>query len=175
MDLRTPRVKRPDGQVDEYLRWVESQGNNGRPRHRVVGNLGRKEVLAPQADALWRLLKGEGKTPAVNREAVAVGAWDWGVMLAARHFWRERGREAILDSLTNPQGRGQPLADRALALVANRWSEPRREQGLARWWGTDLVWDRWGRRCSRGRDGRGTSGAFQFMRGARTVSRHDGG
>ena len=42
--VRTTRVNRPDGKVDEYIRLVESQWNNGRPRHRVICNLGRKEL-----------------------------------------------------------------------------------------------------------------------------------
>ena len=46
MFLRTTRVKRPDGRVDEYIRLVESYWNQGRPRHRIVCNLGRKDVLA---------------------------------------------------------------------------------------------------------------------------------
>lgn len=146
MYLRTTRVKRRDGKVDEYIRLVESQWNNGSPRHRVICNLGRKELLAPHADALLRLLKGEEKTGAPQREAVAVGAWDWGVMLVARHFWRQLGLEAIIDSLVNPKGRGRPLADRALALVANRLSQPSSEHGMARWLETDFVCDRWGRR-----------------------------
>jgi hypothetical protein len=36
MFLRTAKVKRPDGRVDEYIRRVESEWNNGRPRHRVL-------------------------------------------------------------------------------------------------------------------------------------------
>jgi transposase len=146
MYLRTTRVKRRDGKVDEYIRLVESHWNNGRPRHRVICNLGRKELLVPHADALLRLLKGEGKTSAANQDPVAVGAWDWGVMLVARHFWRELGLEQIIDSLASPKGRGRPLADRALALVANRLSEPSSEHGMARWLETDFVCDRWGRR-----------------------------
>jgi transposase len=146
MYLRTTRVKRRDGKVDEYIRLVESHWNNGSPRHRVICNLGRKELLAPHADALLRLLKGEEKTTAPRRDAVAVGAWDWGVMLVARHFWRELGLEEIIDSLANHQGRGQQLADRALALVANRLCEPSSEHGIARWLETDFVCDRGGRR-----------------------------
>src|SRR5271157_4168541 len=146
MYLRTTRVKRRDGKVDEYIRLVESHWNNGSPRHRVICNLGRKELLAPHADALLRILKGEEKTTAPNRDAVAVGAWDWGVMLVARHFWRELGLEGIIDSLANNKGRGGQLADRALALVANRLCEPTSEHGMARWLETDFVCDRWGRR-----------------------------
>jgi hypothetical protein len=85
MYLRTTKVKRSDGRVDEYIRLVESYWNNGSPRHRIVCNLGRKELLAPHAEALLQLLKGE-KRPKLKVEAAALGAWDWGPMLVARHF-----------------------------------------------------------------------------------------
>lgn len=146
MFLRTTKVKRPDGSVDEYIRLVESDWNAGRPRHRIICNLGRKELLAPHADALLRLLQGKEKSQTANREATAVGAWDWGVMLVARHFWQELGVEAIIDSLAKKRGLGRELADRALALVSNRLCEPSSEHGMARWLETDFVCDRWGGR-----------------------------
>ncbi|HEX8896341.1 MAG TPA: IS1634 family transposase, partial [Terriglobales bacterium] len=146
MFLRITKVKRSDGTVDEYIRLVESDWNAGRPRHRVICNLGRKEVLAPHADALLRLLQGKTKSEAVKPEASAVGAWDWGVMLVARHFWQQLGIEEIIDSLGKKPGMGQELADRALALVTNRLCEPSSEHGMARWLETDFVCDRWGRR-----------------------------
>ncbi len=146
MFLRTTKVKRPDGKVDEYIRLVESDWNNGSPRHRVICNLGRKELLAPHADALLRLLRGEEKVKATNREAAAVGAWDWGVMLVARHFWKKLELQEIIDSLAKNRGLGGELADRVLALVTNRLCEPTSEHGMARWLETDFVCDRWGRR-----------------------------
>jgi len=146
MFLRTTKVKRSDGTVDEYIRLVESYWNNGRPRHRVLCNLGRKELLAPHAEALLRLLQGEEKTKAAQPEAAAVGAWDWGVMLVARHFWKELELQAIIDSLAKNRGAGRELADRALALVTNRLCEPSSEHGMARWLETDFVCDRWGQR-----------------------------
>jgi transposase len=146
MFLRTTKVKRPDGTIDEYIRLVESDWNGGRPRHRVICNLGRKELLAPHADALLRLLQGKEKSQAKNREAAAVGAWDWGVMLVARHFWQQLGVEEIVDSLGKRRVLARELADRALALVTNRLCEPSSEHGMARWLETDFVCDRWGRR-----------------------------
>ena len=146
MFLRTTKVKRLGGSVDEYIRLVESDWNAGRPRHRVICNLGRKEVLAPHADALLRLLQGKDKSPAARPEVAAVGAWDWGVMLVARHFWQQLGVQEIIDSLTKKRGLGRELADRDLALVANRLCEPSSEHGMARWLETDFVCDRWGRR-----------------------------
>jgi transposase len=75
----------------------------------------------------------------------AVGAWDWGVLLVARHFWEQLGLQAILDSAQQGGVRGE-LSDRSLALVANRLCEPTSEHGIARWLETDYVCDRSGRR-----------------------------
>jgi transposase len=142
MYLRTTKVKRPDGRVDEYIRLVESYWNHGRPRHRIVCHLGRKELLAPHAEALLRLLKGESQ-PKLKIQAEAVGAWDWGPMLVARHFWQQLGLATILDTLVGDRGE---YADRALALVTHRLCEPTSEHGMARWLETDYVCDRTGQR-----------------------------
>ena len=104
MYLRTTKVKRPDGHIDEYIRLVESLWNDGSPRHRIVCHLGRKDLLAPHADALLRILKGEPKPKAES--AQAVGAWDWGVMLVARHFFEELGLQQSLDRLAKREDRG---------------------------------------------------------------------
>src|SRR3989442_15399149 len=144
MYLRTTKVKRPDGRVDEYIRLVESYWNDGSPRHRVVCNLGRKDLLAPHADALLHMLKGEPHVSTQAQEADALGAWDWGPMLVARHLWQELGGQAQLDSLARRSGDRGELADRALALVTNRLCHPTSEHGMARWLETDYVCGRSG-------------------------------
>ncbi len=144
MYLRTTKVKRPDGHIDEYIRLVESVWNEGSPRHRIVCNLGRKDLLAPHAEALLRILKGEQEPKTGSAEAI--GAWDWGVLVVARHFWQELGLHQSLDGLARRGGDRGELADRALALVANRLCEPTSEHGMARWLETDYVCDRAGRR-----------------------------
>jgi len=145
MYFRTTRVKRPDGHVDEYIRLVESFWNDGSPRHRIICNLGRKDILAPHADALMRILKGE-KASAAGQDADAIGAWDWGPMLVGRHFWQELGLQRIIDSCARPaEDRGE-VTDRALALVVNRLCEPTSEHGIARWLETDYVCNREGER-----------------------------
>jgi transposase len=143
MYLRITKVKRSDGHIDEYLRLVESAWNEGRPRHRVVCNLGRKDLLAPHVDALVRVLRGEAPAAPKTGPADAVGAWDWGPLLGARHFWDELGLQQTIDSLARDRGQ---VADRALALVANRLCEPTSEHGMARWLETDYVCDRSGQR-----------------------------
>jgi hypothetical protein len=132
MYLRTTKVKCADGRVDEYSRLVESYWNDGCPSHRVICNLGRKDLLAPYADALLRILKGEKEAKSVSADVSAIGAWDWGPMLVARHFWQQLGLEWIVDSLTKKSGAGPELTDRALALIASRLCEPTSEQAAAR-------------------------------------------
>src|SRR3989442_5134815 len=88
MFLRTVKVKRPGGRVDEYIRLVESVWHQGRPEHRVVANLGRKDLLAPHADTLLRMLTGAEAPAAPATRVDAVGAWDWGPVLVARQLWR---------------------------------------------------------------------------------------
>lgn len=144
MYLRTTKVKRPDGHIDEYIRLVESVWNNGSPRHRIVCNLGRKDLLTPHAEALLGILKGEQKPK--STAAQALGAWDWGVMLVARRLWQELGLQEFLDGLVKRREDRGELADRALALVANRLCEPTSEHGMARWLETDYVCDRAGQR-----------------------------
>ena len=141
MYIRVTKVKRGDGKIDEYLRLVESYWNQGSPRHRVICNLGRKELLAPHVDTLVRILKGEEPSPKAS-SASAVGAWDWGVMLVARHLSQELGLSRILDDRL----KDHEVTDRALALVANRLCEPTSEHGMARWLETDFVCDRFGER-----------------------------
>jgi len=143
MFLRTVKVKRPDGRVDEYLRLVESVWHQGRPEHRIISNLGRKDLLAPHVDALLRILKGDNAPAAPADHVSAVGAWDWGPLLVARHLWRELGVEQTLDAGARDRG---ALADRALALVASRLCAPTSEHGMARWLETAYVCDRSGRR-----------------------------
>jgi len=145
MYLRTTRIKRSDGHVDEYIRLVESYWNEGSPRHRIICNLGRKELLAPHADALMRILKGEERS-AAHQDADAVGAWDWGPMLVARHFWQDLGLQRIIEGCLRPVDDREDVTDRALALVTNRLCAPTSEHGIARWLETDYVCNRRGER-----------------------------
>src|SRR6266571_1093497 len=143
MFLRTVKVKRPGGRVDEYIRLVESVWRAGRPEHRIVAHLGRKDLLAPHAATLLRMLTGDKASASDAAHVDAVGAWDWGPVLVARHLWRELGLEQTVDALARDRG---ALADRAVALVASRVCEPTSEHGMARWLETTYVCDRSGQR-----------------------------
>src|SRR5207253_865972 len=116
-----------------------------------VINLGRRDLLAAHLDLgkLRRLLHGDAAgDDRVKREDVgAVGAWDWGPMLAARAMWSELGLDTMLDQLLRrDRSEAVRVSDRALVLVANRLTAPGSEHALARWLEADFVCDRRGRR-----------------------------
>src|SRR6516162_3050022 len=149
-------VRAPSGKTGvkhEYVRVVEAyRDHEGKTQHQTIINLGRKDLLAAHLDLdkLNRLLHGE---PAADPKLVtdddvgAIGAWDWGPMLVARHLWCELGLEMTIDSLSSrDRSDAASLSDRALVLVANRLAAPSSEHALARWLETDFVCDRRGRR-----------------------------
>ena len=148
MFLRTVKVRAKGDTFYEYLRLVEAYRENGQRKHRIVLNLGRKDLLAPHVDRLVELLTGEPPEQGDIRaeDVVPVAAWDWGPVLALRTLWRELDLDAILDRLKPPSDHRVPLADRAFVLVANRLICPGSEHALASWLETDYVCDRKGRR-----------------------------
>ena len=152
MFLRVVRANVSKGAKREYVRVVEAyRDHEGKTRHRTVINLGRRDLLATHLDLsrLGRLLHGDtvDDDHIVRDEVGAVGAWDWGPMLAARAMWIELGFDTILDGLVRPDRcEAVRLSDRALVLVANRLTAPGSEHALAQWLDNDFVCDRCGRR-----------------------------
>jgi len=148
--VRAPSGKK--GIKHEYVRVVTTyRDHEGKTRHQTIINLGRKDLLAAHLDLdkLARLLHGEAAVePVVSSEDIgAVGAWDWGPVLVARHLWRELGLEMTLDKLSQRRRNDAVwFSDRALVLVANQLAAPSSEHALARWLESDFVCDRHGRR-----------------------------
>jgi transposase len=152
MFLRLVRATVSKGVKREYVRVVEAYRDaDGKTRHHTIINLGRRDLLATHLDLgkLGRLLHGDAVVDGrVERDDVsAVGAWDWGPMLAARTMWSELGLDTMLDQLARPdRSAAVRLSDRALVLVANRLAAPSSEHALAQWLENDFVCDCRGRR-----------------------------
>jgi transposase len=152
MFLRVVRAAGGNGVKHEYVRLVEAfRDEKGKTQHRTVINLGRKDLLREHLDLekLTRLLHGEKADgfQAKGEDVGAIGAWDWGVMLAVQKIWSDLGLHATLDKAAKMERRDDArLSDRVLVLVANRLIAPGSEHALARWLETDFVCDRRGRR-----------------------------
>jgi transposase len=147
MFLRTVKASGGKGTTHEYVRLVESYRENGKTKQRVVMSLGRKELLTAHLGPLVRLLSGKAPAELLDGTISAVGAWDWGPVLAVRTMWEWLGLATILE---RHGGRSvvdrMMLSERALVLVTNRLCAPSSEHGLARWLERDFVCDRRGRR-----------------------------
>src|SRR6516225_8122279 len=126
MFLRVVRATVSKGVKREYVRLVEAYRDRaGKTQHRTILNLGRKDLLAAHLDLtkLRRLLHGqETSDDSIKREDVdAIGAWDWGPMLAVHVMWHELGLDTMVDKHAERARRDAiGLSDRALVLVANR-------------------------------------------------------
>ena len=146
MYIRTVKVPSSSGNVNEYVRVVESYREGGKVKQRVVADLGRKDVLTALLPKLKRVLRGH---PRVDGQADAdieiLDASTWGPLLLVRRLFDELRLWEILEAHLGP-ARGVPYVDRALVLLANRLIAPASEHGLAGWLETDFVCDRRGRR-----------------------------
>ena len=107
MFLRLVRATVSKGVKREYVRVVEAYRDaDGKTRHRTIINLGRRDLLATHLDLskLGRLLHGDVVADGhiARNDVSALGAWDWGPMLAARTIWSELGLDTMLDQLARP-------------------------------------------------------------------------
>ena len=68
MFFRIVRAAGGKGVQHEYVRLVESYREHGKPKQRVVCNLGRKELLVANLDSLNRLLGGPVNRPTPSEQ-----------------------------------------------------------------------------------------------------------
>jgi len=137
---RVQKIKRPNGQVDEYVQILESYRDHGKVRSRVISNLGNRRVLQSQALSLVKILKPSLLGSSESMEPVASAPY--GITFLVHHLFSELNLWKALDSLTRAQG----WADRVALLVTNRLSRPSSEHGLGAWLETQYVVSRSGKR-----------------------------
>lgn len=128
------RITRSGGRA--YLQLVEAfRDKAGRPRQRVVANLGRLDQLgAKQLDPLITGLEravGRSRAPATPVQYDSAKAY--GDLFALSELWRELGfQEALRRSLRS--GRRQFDAEALIrAMVFNRLCDPDSKLGVLRW------------------------------------------
>lgn len=140
MYARVQKIKRLNGQVDEYVQILESYREGGKVHQKLIANLGNKEVLKNQLGSLLKILK-----PSLLRGSQSVEpqvSACYGVVFLVHHFFSELGLFELFDRLSRSAG----FADRVALLVANRLMAPSSEHGLASWLESSYVVDRRGER-----------------------------
>jgi transposase len=146
MYVRTVKVPSSNGNLNEYVRIVESYREDGKVKQRTIADLGRKDVLKSLLPQLQRVLKGLPKIEGQGDEVEVLQATTWGPVLVVRALFEQLGLWEMLDELLGPTRSDVPYADRAFVLIANRLIGPKSEHGLAYWLESDFVCDRGGRR-----------------------------
>ena len=183
MFIRSVKVPSSSGTVHEYVHIVESVWERGRPRQKVVANLGRRDVLDSVLPMLNRFLQGEDDLTKLAEPLASTGpvealdASTWGPMLVVRHFFAKLGLWQILDAgrrwprLLPDEDPDDDWPSRVLAMIANRLTRPGSEHALGAWLESDYVCDRRGSRyvpCWK-RQGRVEIDLTQLQRWYRTL------
>jgi transposase len=140
MFARLQRIKRPSGQIDEYVQIVESYWERGKARQKVIANLGNKRVLESQLPSLLKILN-----PSLVKHAEFIEpkiALPYGGIFVIQRLFSELGLWKIFDRLSSSRG----FADRVALLVANRLTAPSSEHALGGWLETLYAVDRRGER-----------------------------
>jgi transposase len=146
MFTRVTKVRRA-GQTYEYLQIVEAYRENGRPKQRVVANLGRLDRLGDRIDELIGSLRKYSHRAFVGADEIRCQqALTWGPVLLSRHLWEQMDLPEILRNCCRSSRVHFDVAETAFVLVANRLCEPHSEHGLARWLEHTFVCDDHGRR-----------------------------
>jgi len=131
----------------QYLQILEAYRDHGRPKQRVVANLGRVDLLGGKLDDLVSSLrKFCRKQFTLPEEMACKQALPWGAVLLTRYLWDQMNLGEIIGKLCRSRRKRYEVAEMAFVLVANRLCEPRSEHGLARWLEHTFVCDRRGRR-----------------------------
>ncbi|MFQ5352520.1 MAG: IS1634 family transposase [Candidatus Binatia bacterium] len=146
MFARTKKVKSGDREY-HYVQIVEAYRHNGRPKQRVVANLGRLDLMDDKLDDLVASLRKYcRKQFALPEEVACREALPWGPVLLTRYLWDQMNLGETLAALCPSRRKKYEVAEMAFVLVANRLCEPHSEHGLARWLEHTFVCDRDGRR-----------------------------
>jgi len=140
MFVRTKTFRNRDGTTRTYLQLVESVREGGRPRQRVVANLGRIEELeAGKLDAIiaslarfsqstWRRLEQEAERLVVR--------WSksWGPVLVFERLWREAELDRAFVALLSDRKLAFDVAEAVFVMVLNRLTDPASKRGLVHRW-----------------------------------------
>ncbi|HET8669154.1 MAG TPA: IS1634 family transposase [Candidatus Saccharimonadales bacterium] len=140
MFARLQRIKRPNGQIDQYVQIVESYWEGGKARQKIIANLGNKRVLESQLPSLLKILN-----PSLLKHSEFIEpkvALPYGGIFVVNRLFSELGLWKIFDGLSSSRG----FADRVALLVANRLTAPSSEHALGGWLETLYAVDRRGER-----------------------------
>ena len=123
------------GKTYTYIQLVESIWRDGRPRHRVVANLGREDLLDPrQVDRLIASLAPYGRAQVAKAEDVEIlGAREYGTVYVLSHLWCRLGLGKLFRDLAARRRPGFDVEAGVRAIVFSRVADSFSERATIRW------------------------------------------
>ncbi len=105
MYARVQKIKRPNGQVDEYVQILESYREGKKVHQKVIANLGNKQVLKKQLGSLLKILN-----PSLLRSSQSIEpqvSAPYGVVFLVHHLFSELNLWGVLDGVSRSAGFAQ--------------------------------------------------------------------
>lgn len=137
------RISRSGGRA--YLQLVEAYRNaDGKPRQRLVANLGRLDALSEKelAPLIAGLQRAAGRDPAAKPDAVTFeAAKAFGDLYALHALWSELGLERALARALRSSRRSIDAPALIRTMVFNRLCAPDSKLGVLRWLDTVCMPD----------------------------------
>ncbi|MCR4402975.1 MAG: IS1634 family transposase [Firmicutes bacterium] len=123
------------GKTCIYIQLVESVWRDGRPRHRVVANLGREDLLDPgQVDRLIASLAPYGRAKVASAEDLEIlKAREYGTVYVLSHLWSHLGFDGLFRGLAARRRLGFDVEAGVRAIVFSRVMDPCSERATIRW------------------------------------------
>lgn len=138
MYTRVMKQKNKDGSLREYLCILESYRENGKPKQRMIANLGRigTEVTPEKIDVLMQHLeKHANKVSIINvlKDLESKASLAYGEMLLFRKVWNTLGIDQILRKLLSKTEKQVDYVEAMFMATCNRLKDPRSKKGVSEW------------------------------------------
>lgn len=138
MYTRVMKQKNKDGSLREYLCILESYRENGKPKQRMIANLGRvgTEVTPEKIDTLMQHLeKHADKVAVINvlKDLESKASLSYGEIQVFRKVWNDLGIDKILRRLLAKTEAQVDYVEAMFMATCNRLRDPRSKKGTSEW------------------------------------------
>ncbi|MEW6620425.1 MAG: IS1634 family transposase [bacterium] len=138
--VRTVKTKSSTGQINEYVRVVESYYQKGKRKQRVIANLGNVVVLRKDIKRIVNgLLQKVGEKPLIFAQDLRnEEIKEYGVGYLASFMWQELGLKDLVEKILKGKKVELDYSNWIKMMVVNKLSDPTSKLGIFEW--LSRVW-----------------------------------
>jgi hypothetical protein len=133
--VRVVEAKSSTGEIQKYVRVVESRRQKGKSVQRVIANLGNVKSLQKDIKKIVNgLLKAVGERPMVCAEdCSALSTVEFGVRYVTEALWKLLELDRVIRAQMKPRRTGLDYERWIRMMVVNKLSDPRSKLGIFEW------------------------------------------